>query len=116
MQRANDSACLSDKFPKLRSLTVELTYFEADGLAKKGGLKYKVNVQHARSLFLIVCPNCDCVGGGFDLSTAVSDAVGARRKVAGGEIQCLGSARISKQGDTVPCRYLLRFKLSLGYV
>jgi hypothetical protein len=114
-QRANDSASLAEKFPKLKSLTVELAYFEVDGLTKNGALRYKVNVQHAKSLFCIVCPSGECFGGDFDLSAAIADAVAKRRKIAEGELHCQGCRARPKQ-QTVPCRNLLRYKLSLAYV
>ena len=112
--RANDSASLAEKFPKLKTLTVDLAYFEGDGTTRNGCLKYKVNVQNAKSLFSFACPCSECIGGDFDLSTAVSEAVAGKRKIAEGEIQCQGSRIRSKQ-HSAPCRNVLRYKLSLGY-
>src|ERR1051325_10597592 len=91
IQRVNDSASLANKFPKLKSLVVDLEYFEADGLTRNGGLRYKGNVQHAKSLFCFTCPSGECIGGDFDLSEAVADAVAGRRKLVEGELQCQGS-------------------------
>src|ERR1041385_4813405 len=115
IQRANDSASLAEKFPKLKSLTVDLAYFEPDGLTRNGGLRYKVNVRHAKSLFSFVCPSGECIGGDFDLSPAVAEAGATRGKIAEGEIQCQGSRPKPKQ-TSVPCHNLLRYKLSLAYV
>ncbi len=115
IQRANDSVSLAVKFPKLKSLTVDLAYFEADGLTKNGGLRYKVNVGHAKSLFSFACPSGECFGGDFDLSVAVAQAVRARRKTVEGQIRCEGS-RAKPKHQTVPCRNILRYKLTLGYV
>jgi len=114
-QRANDSASLAEKFPKLKSLTVDLSYFEADGITRNGALKYKVNIQHARSVFSIACSSGECVGGDFDLSGAVADAVARRRKIVEGEVQCHGSRNKPKQ-QAIPCHNILRYKLSLAYV
>lgn len=114
-ERANNSVSLAEKFPTLKSLTVHLAYFEIDGLTKNGELRYTVNVRHARSVFCFVCPNGECVGGDFDLSHAVADAVNGRRKIAEGELQCQGWRARPRQ-DKVPCRNLLRYKLSLAYV
>lgn len=116
IQRANESASLAEKFPKLKSLTVNLVYFEADGLTRSGALRYKVNVEHARSLFSFVCPNRECVGGDFDLSAAVAEAVAERRKTVEGQIQCQGSHRSPMEQGRRPCHKLLRYKLNLGYV
>ena len=115
IQRVNDSASLANKFPKLKSLVVDLEYFESDGLTRNGGLRYKVNVQHAKSLFCFTCPSGECIGGDFDLSEAVADAVAGRRKLVEGQIQCQGSHRRPKQPELIPCRNLLRYKLSLAY-
>ena len=115
IQRANSSVSLAEKFPKLKSLTVDLAYFDTDGLTKTGGLKYKVNVRHARSVFSFVCPNGECMGGDFDLSGAVAQAVTHQRNIVEGEIRCEGWRSKPKEGK-LPCQNILRYKLSLGYV
>jgi hypothetical protein len=112
IERANNSVSLGEKFPKLKSLTVELAYFDSDGLTRTGELRYKVNVNHARSVFSFTCPCGECMGGDFDLSDAVAEAVNARRKVAEGEIRCQGWRTRPKQ-EKVPCRNLMRYKLTL---
>ncbi|MFO1477240.1 MAG: hypothetical protein U1F98_11375 [Verrucomicrobiota bacterium] len=114
IQRANDSASLAVAFPRLKSLTVDLAYFEPDGLSRSGSLRYKANVAHAKSVFSFVCPSSDCIGGDFDLSAAVSEAVRAGRKTVEGEIRCEGFRKRTKMAD-VPCCNLLRYKLSLAY-
>jgi hypothetical protein len=115
IQRVNNSVSLVKKFPKLKSLTVDLAYFDTDGLTKSGELRYKVNVHYAKSVFSFVCPSGECVGGGFDLSGAVAQAVTGWRKMAEGEIRCPGFRTTAKE-DKVPCHKLLRYKLTLGYV
>jgi hypothetical protein len=114
-QRINSSASLAEKFPKLESLTVNLTYFDTDGLTKTGEVRYTVNVQHAKSVFSFVCPSAECMGGDFDLSGAVALAVTGRRKSAEGEIRCEGW-RTRPKVDKLPCHNVLRYKLTLGYV
>jgi hypothetical protein len=115
IQRVNNSVSLGEKFPSLKSLTVDVAYFDMDGFTKNGALRYTVNVHHARSVFSFVCPSGECVGGDFDLSGAVARAVAGRRKVAEGEIRCEGW-RMRPKEDRVPCHNLMRYKLSLGYV
>jgi hypothetical protein len=116
LQRANESATLAEKFPKLKSLTVDLAYFEPDGVRKNGEMRYRVNVSNARSVFSFACPSGDCVGGDFDLSVPVAEAVARRRKMVEGQIECQGSRRKPKEQAVVPCHNLLRYKLSLVYV
>ena len=115
IQRVNNSVSLAEKFPKLESLTVNLTYFDADGLTKTGELRYKVNVHHAKSVFSFVCPSAECMNGDFDLSGVVADAVTGRRKIVEGRIRCQGFHTRAKEPKT-PCQNLLQYKLTLGYV
>jgi hypothetical protein len=115
LERVNSSVTLAEKFPKLKSLTVHLSYFDGDGLTKNGEVRYTVNVRHAKSLFSFVCPSGECVDGDFDLSSAVAEAVGRRRATVEGEIRCEGS-RLRPKHERVPCGNLLRYKLNLRYV
>jgi hypothetical protein len=114
-QRAKDSVSLAQKFPGLDGLTVNLAYFDAEGFSKHSEMKYKVNVQHAKSVFCFVCPSGECVGGDFDLSEELAKAVGGRRKLAVGEMRCAGWHKTPKV-ERAPCHILLRYKLSLDYV
>jgi len=114
-ERVSNSISLAEKFPKLESLMVNLLYFDPEGLRKTGEVKYKVNVQHARSVFSFVCPVAECICGGFDLSEALARAVAARRRIVEGENRCPGF-RLKAKVDKFPCRNLLRYKLTLGYV
>jgi hypothetical protein len=115
IQRINGSVSLAEKFPKLKSLQVHLSYFEPDGLTRTGEIKYKVNVKHAKSAFSFVCNNAECLAGDFDLSNAVAEAVAKRRKNVEGEIRCQGS-RVRPKSGTIPCRNLLRYHFTLTYV
>ena len=113
-ERANNSVSLAVKFPKLKSLLVNLAYFDADGRTKSGDLKYQVNVKNAKSVFSFACPSNECLAGGFDLSAAVAEAVVGKRKVVEGEIGCPGWRTKPKEAKT-PCKNLLRYKMKLGY-
>jgi hypothetical protein len=114
-ERANKSVSLGEKFPSLKSLTVFLAYFDRDGLTRNGEMRYKVNVRVARSVFSFLCPNGECIGGDFDLSAVVADAVKGHRTTVEGEIRCHGERTRAKEAR-VPCRNLLRYKLRLAYV
>jgi hypothetical protein len=73
-----------------------------------------VNLAHAKSLFRFSCPNGECVGGDFDLSVALANAVAGRQESAEGELVCQGW-RSRTTIDTLPCHNILRYKLSIGY-
>ena len=114
-QRVNESISLAHKFPNLKSLKVDLAYFEPDGLTRTGEVRYNVNVEHAKSVFSFVCQSAECLAGDFDLSDAVAEAVAKRRKAVEGEVRCHGT-RVRPKQEKSPCRKLLRYKLTLGYV
>ena len=111
--RINGSKTLAEEFPWLKSLNVHLLYFV--GAAKTGELRYKVNVQHAKSIFSFACPRYDCHEGGFELGAAVAAAANGRRKMTEGEIRCEGW--FGKHGhEKASCKTLMRYTLRLGYV
>ena len=104
------------KFPELKGLTLELAYYEADGVRKTSEIRYSVNVTNAKSIFYFPCPSGICLGGDFDLSDALGVAVANRRKSAQGELRCEGLRPSAKpQGDSAPCHNLLRYRMTLRY-
>ena len=113
-QRVNDSANLAEKFHDLKSLTVDLAHFAPVNLAKTSEIKYSVNLAHAKAVFRFNCTNDECVGGDFDLSAALAEAVAAHRTTASGEVICQGW-RSKTSIDRTPCNNILRYRLSLGY-
>jgi len=113
-QRVRDSGSLADKFPELKSLTVELTHFNPGGVTKSSQIKYTVNLANAKSVFRFSCLNNECIGGDYDLSAALATAVAAKRTSASGEICCQGW-RNRATIDSIHCNNILRYKLSLGY-
>jgi hypothetical protein len=112
--RIKESPSLSAKFPKLKSLRVELTYFPPDGLTQSGQIKYIVNLDHAKSVFRFDCLNKECVCGDFDLSEVLAKAIATRRTTATGEMRCQGW-RNKETIKVTPCHNLLRYKLSLAF-
>jgi hypothetical protein len=113
-RRIMDSASLADRFPKLKSLTVELSFFPPDGENRSGQIKYVVNLDHAKSVFRFDCLNKECVRGDFDLSDVLAKAIARRQKNIEGEMRCHGW-RNKDMIRKVYCRNLLRYKLSLAY-
>ena len=113
-QRVRDSASLSEKFRRLKSLTVHLAYFSPDGGTKGSEIKYEVNLANAKSVFRFSCPNGECIQGDFDLSKELADAVDAHRTTATGEMTCQGWLSRATI-DKLHCHNILRYKLSLTY-
>jgi hypothetical protein len=54
------------------------------------------------------------VGGDFDLSTELANAVAGRNETASGELVCRGW-RSKTTIDSLLCHNILRYKLSIGY-
>ena len=113
-QRVRDSGSLADKFPELKSLTVDLTYYDSEGVTRSSQIKYTVNLTNAKSLFRFDCQNDQCVRGDFDLSDELTSAVAAHLTTATGEMSCQGWLDKNTVGTT-HCQKILRYKLSLAY-
>ena len=114
-ERIKNSASLAEMFPKLKSLKVDLEYFDTSVITRNGGMKYKANLEHAKSIFCFNCLNGDCVGGDFDLSGELSKAITAKHRVVTGEARCQGVRQNKERKDRVPCQSILRYKLTIGY-
>ena len=114
-ERVEGSRSLAETFQELRTLTVELAHFRGDRPTRKASqIKYRVNLGNAKSVFLINCPNDQCVGGDFDLSAPLASAVAKRTRTVMGELICQGW-RNSTTIDQVRCNNVLRYKLAVGY-
>jgi hypothetical protein len=113
-QRVKASPSFADRFRKVKSLTVNLGYYDTDGVTQNGQLKYVVNLDNAKSVFRFRCPNDECIRGDFDLSKELARAVAKHRTTVTGELSCQGwqsKATI----DTVHCHNILRYELKLAY-
>ena len=98
----------------MKALTVEFGYFNPEGVTRNRQIKYTVNPDHAKSVFRLDCGNQECVGGDFDLSEALVQAVAARQRSVTGELCCQGW--LSKTTiDRIHCHNIMRYKLSLAY-
>ena len=113
-QRVRDSSTLADRFQKLKTLTVDLGFFDAGGVTKNSHIKYTVNLANAKSVFRFNCPSGECVRGDFELTKELANAVAHSRKAVSGEKSCLGWQNKTTI-DTVHCHNILRYKLSLSY-
>lgn len=113
-QRVKDSPTLSDKFPNLKFLALELGYYNSQGTSKNSQIKFTPNLQNARSVLRVDCPNNGCIRGDFDLTEQLVNAVAEHRSAVTGELCCQGW-QSKTTIDTVPCHNILRYTLSLEY-
>ena len=113
-QRVQDSPTLAAKYPQLKSLAAEMAYCDHEKIARFNTIKYQFNLASAKSVVRFECPNSACVGGDFDLSQKLADAVAARRALVIGDVSCQGWRNASTIA-TERCLNILRYQLSLGF-
>lgn len=111
--RANRSESLAHKFPLLTSAYLDLAFSNSDG-RQASTIRYRPNLENARSVFLLDCPNPDCVEGDFDLSHDLATAYVHRHEAANGEVRCQGWRSPTTVGRS-RCDSVLRFQLHLEY-
>jgi hypothetical protein len=109
------SPLIAEKFPQLKALKLSLEYYDAAATTKTAELKCTLNLGHARSALWYACHCLDCIGGDFDLSQPLANAVAGRRKQATGDLRCAGTRIRDGRGERVACQTLLRYKLNLNY-
>lgn len=113
-QRVAESPSLSEKYPELKSLTLESSYFNPQGVTRNREIKFQPNLDRAKSLFRVDCVNQDCVGGDFDLSAALARAVAEGEPTITGEMSCQGW-RSKSTIHEIHCHDILRYKITLQY-
>ena len=113
-ERIAAAPALTDEFPYLTSLSMELGQYDGDGVTRMSQMKQSLNLKNASSILRIHCGNMDCVRGDFDLTSDLAEAAASRRAHATGEIQCQGWRNKSLIEKT-RCGRILRYKLILEY-
>jgi hypothetical protein len=113
-ERVKASVSLAERFPSLKSLSITLNYFAPGGQTSHSEIKCVFNLAYAKSLFRFDCPNNECVGGNFDLTTELTRAIDEGRQEVSGEACCDGWQSKTTIGR-VYCAHLLRYKLRLGF-
>ena len=113
-RRVIASPSLSEKYGKLKSLTVNAGYYAPEGLTQYRQLTYDVNLSHAKSVFRLDCCNDECVQGDHELTAELAKAIIKRSKTVVGELCCNGWQNKDLIKKT-KCNHVLRYKLKLGY-
>jgi hypothetical protein len=113
-ERAEKSPSLAMTYPQLKTLSVDLLYFDREVVSFGHGLRYRANLETAKSMLQFPCSSTLCHRGGFDLSNELSCTVAERRKTLDGEVHCHGS-RDQESGKTIPCESILHFKMILTF-
>lgn len=111
---AEKSPSLAMTYPRLKNLTMDLLYFDREMVSRGHALRYRANLETAKSMLQFICPSSLCKGGGFDLSKELRSAVAGHRKTGDGDVHCQGS-RDQASGKTAACESILRFKMTLAF-
>lgn len=112
--RVKESPTLADKFPQLKALIVDLGYYNSTGISKNSQIKFEPNLANAKSVFRIDCPNHGCIGGDFDLTEPLAEAIAKHQGQVSAEMCCQGWQNKTTI-DTVHCHNILRYTLRLEY-
>jgi hypothetical protein len=113
-ERVEKSASLATTYPCLKALKVDLLYFDREIVSWGHGLRYRANLETAKSMLHFDCPSPLCKNGGFDLSKDLSSAIAERQKSAEGTVRCLGF-RDQETGKPSACETVLHFKMNLAF-
>ncbi len=113
-RRVKEARTLSQEFPRLKSLKVNLWYLDSDTPDNSHPLKFAVNIQHAKAVLRFHCPNAECIRGDFDLTGELAKAVKRHCATVTGEMPCPGWLSKNTIG-TLRCRNVLRYTLQLAY-
>ena len=113
-ERAEKSPSLARAYPQLKTLSLDLLYLDREIVSFGHGLRYRANLEAAKSVPQFTCPSTLCHRGGFDLSNELSCAIAERRKALDGEVHCRGF-RHQETGNTIPCESILHFKMILAF-
>lgn len=113
-ERVRAARSLAERFPGLKSLSATLACFSPDGQTRYSELKCTFNLGYTKALFLLACPNLECIDGNFDLSSELECAVTEHRERVTGESRCRGWKSKTTIGR-ISCDHLLRYTLNLAY-
>ena len=108
---------LSQRFPWLRSVVVDLEFFDAAGVNLLSFMQYKPNLAQATSIFPFGGYSADERLSELEATRQVWDAIQARRTVVSGEWprpRLLSNAE-DFQKDPLNAINILRFRLTLDY-
>ena len=113
-RRVKDALTLSQEFPRLKSLKVNIRYLDPEAPDNSHPLKFAVNIRHAKSVLRFQCLNPECIRGDFDLTGELAKAVKCHRSTVTGEMPCPGWLSKNTIG-TLRCHNVLQYTLHLGY-
>ena len=100
-QRAYQSAkTVAGLFPGIEELTVEMRFSDPDRKLTPSPHR-RIFVPGMQAFFDFQCPLKDCVGGGFDMSQAVPEALSRKKsRATAGKLSCQGKRKRAAAGES----------------
>ena len=108
-QREDEAPRLRDEVWHLDELSIEISEFRFGGTLLAARYTRRIVIDHAPALFEIPCSEDRCIGGGFDLTHDVMQALRSRSARFEGEDVCGG------QVGSGPCGRVLRYVAHARY-
>ncbi|MEI9476077.1 MAG: hypothetical protein WCO26_05840 [Deltaproteobacteria bacterium] len=105
---------IKDKFPILASLSIKMTFIKPDWGENPRPRQERFGPE-SKAFFEVECPYVECISGGFDLSSAVSEILATRGNVSSGTIVCQGwqdRERINRNR----CLLTMEYKITPTYI
>ena len=103
---------LKEQYPQLDELTIQLSFKEPDWGDDPADKEVTFGAE-SKALFEIECPHVECMDGGFNLASAVSDLVEKGLTESKGSIICQGwqdLERINKHRCLLRMNFVIRAK------
>lgn len=100
---------LASRAPDLDSLSLDLDESRADGSLGDTHYVRRIVVEHAPALFHVPCSYPPCLGGGYELTQEILNAVAARKPRFEGTLRCSGRC------GAVECGRVLRYVATATY-
>lgn len=107
------SPAIRDVFPGVEAVRIDLAFENPDRLGNPNPMRLKFGPDQ-KAFFLIDCLFWECVRGGFDLGSAVRDAVRAQATSARGERVCQGWKNVEQVGEH-RCWLRARYEIQIKY-
>jgi hypothetical protein len=105
---------LRDEFPRVRQLTLQLTFTDARGFASYSR-QMRIFAPAATAFFKIPCPSLECMGGGFDLGSVIWNLSNRRASETSGRCDCLGRDS-TDESDPHYCGVQLDYRVTVAYL
>lgn len=91
-QRRSEAGLISERFPEVLNIIIRMTYFQRGDNPVLMERTMDISPATGYAYFNMYCMIRDCVGGGFDLTPAITAMIKQRKKKGEGRLKCCGKS------------------------